>query len=335
MPHTVVSRYARHAGIAALVLGLALMLPVTTNAQVVQGTFERTLTVTAQADLDVTTGSGDVTVRTGPAGSVRIVGHIRASNSWLGTGRSAADKVKALEAKPPIERTGSAIRIGRIEDRDLQQNVSISYEITAPSQCKLRSHTGSGDQNIGDISGPVEIGSGSGNLVVASIGGRVDATTGSGDITVGTVRGGFGAKTGSGNIRAKDVAGEIAVSAASGDIEVAQSAAGDVRASTGSGNVTLRGVQGSLRVNSGSGDAFVQGTPTGEWQLSSASGEITLEVPQTAGFDLDVQSSSGTIDSKHPVTMTGTIDRHRLTGKVRGGGPLITLHTSSGDIRIR
>lgn len=335
MMHVFFRRPLHVAGLVALALGLALCLPETGRAQTIQGTFDRTLAVSGPADLDVTTGSGDVTVRPGPAGSVRVIGHIRASQSWFGAGQGAAEKVKALEAKPPIEQTGNAIRIGRIEDRDLQQNVSISYEITAPAQCKLRSHTGSGDQNIGEISGPVEIGSGSGDLVLGNVGGRVDASTGSGDITAGAVRGGLHASTGSGSVSATDVQGDITVSTGSGDVTVSQAAPGAVRVSAASGDVQLRGIRGALEVDSASGDVIVQGTPAGEWQISSASGGVTLELPETAGFTLDARSSSGGIESKHPVTMTGTIDRRRLEGQVRGGGPLVRVHTSSGSITIR
>ena len=335
MGNAIMNPRARPAGILVLIAALTLILPAFAGAQTVQGSFERTLTVSGPVDLDVTTGSGDITVRTGPAGSVRVTGRIRASQSWLGTGPSAAEKVKAIEAKPPIEQTGNAIRIGRIEDRELQQNVSISYEITAPAQCALRSHTGSGDQTIGDISGPIEIGSGSGNIALGAIGGRVDASTGSGDITAGAVRGPLSAKSGSGNVRAGGVSGELVVSTASGDIEVSQAAAGSVRASAASGNVRLTGIQGSLRASSSSGDISVQGTPTGEWQLSSASGNVSVALPPSAGFDLDAQTSSGSIESKHPVTVTGKIERRTLAGKVRNGGPLIKLHTASGDIRIQ
>ncbi len=328
-------RFSRWAPFAALVLGLVLVIPAIVRAQTVHGKFERSLTVTGEADLDVTSGSGDITVRPGAAGSVHVIGVIKASEPWLGVGRAAADKVKAIEAKPPVEQNGNSVRIGRIEDRDLRQNISISYEITVPAQCRLRAHTGSGDQNIGDIAGPVEIGSGSGDLVLANIGGKVDASTGSGDITVGAVRGPFSARTGSGDIRVKDVAGEVSASTGSGSIEAAQSAAGSVRVNAASGDVRLRAVQGPLHVETASGDIVVQGTPTGEWDLSSSSGGVAIEVPQSAGFELNARSSSGHIDSKHPVTMTGTIERHSLAGKVRAGGPLVKVHTSSGDIRIQ
>jgi hypothetical protein len=159
---------ARFAAIPILVVALILVLPVISSAQTAQGSFERTLTVSGPVDLDITTGSGHVIIRTGPAGSVKVVGRIHAGNSWFSSDRAAADKIKAIEAKPPIEQTGNAIRIGRFEDHDLQQNVSISYDIIAPVQSTLRSRTGSGDQTVDDISGPVDVSSGSGRITLGS-----------------------------------------------------------------------------------------------------------------------------------------------------------------------
>jgi hypothetical protein len=35
-----------------------------------------------------------------------------------------------------------------------------------------------------------------------------------------------------------------------------------------------------------------------------------------------------------PVTVQGILKRNRVEGKVGNGGPLLSLHTGSGDIRI-
>jgi DUF4097 and DUF4098 domain-containing protein YvlB len=320
--------------VAVAAVVLALFLPPAAAAQAVQGSFDRTLTVSGPVDLDVSTGSGSIDVRTGPAGSLRVVGRIKASESWSGGGKSAQEKVKYLESHPPIEQTGNVVRIGRIDDPAMRDNVSISYEITAPAQCKLRSRSGSGSQTIGNIDGPVDAATGSGSLTFGDTGGRVDASAGSGSIEAGAIRGELNAHTGSGSIRVRDVRGAITVSTGSGDVEVAQSAAGEVKISAASGSVNLRGIQSPLRVNSASGSVSVQGTPSGEWHVSTASGSITLQLPETAAFDLDAHTSSGRIDSRHPVTVVGAIDRRGMAGKVRGGGPLVQLRTSSGGIRI-
>jgi len=96
-------------------------------------------------------------------------------------------------------------------------------------------------------------------------------------------------------------------------------------------------VDGAARVNSSSGSITIDGRPAGPWALHSSSGGITITVPPDAAFDLDARTNSGTIDSVHPVTMTvtGKVDRRRIEGKVRGGGPLVEASCSSGSIRIR
>ena len=91
--------------VATAAIVAALLLPAAVAAQAVEGSFDRTLTVSGPVDLDVSTGSGSIEVKTGPAGSLRVVGHIKANGSWSGGGKSAQEKVKYLESHPPIEQT--------------------------------------------------------------------------------------------------------------------------------------------------------------------------------------------------------------------------------------
>jgi len=325
-----------YAGVASTVMVALLGLALSAPAALAQarGGFDRTLKVSGAVTLDVRTGSGSIDVKPGPSGSVHVVGRIEARDSRLGRGLSAAEKVSRLEKNPPIVQTGNSIRLGEIDDPDLKENVSISFEVTVPTQCQVTSRTGSGSQTIGDVDGPVDASTGSGSVRLGSIGGRVEASSGSGSIEAVAVRGEFRAHAGSGSINAREVRGPIDVSTGSGDIEVTQSGPGDVRASTGSGSVRLDGIQGSLHVRTASGSQTVTGTPTGTWDLSCASGSITLRLPATVAFDLDAESHSGSIDSRHPITMTGKVDRHSLRGQVRGGGPTVRLSAASGSIRI-
>lgn len=304
-------------------------------AQTVEGRFERTLAVSGPVDLSVTTGSGRVDVRPGAANSVQIVGRIRAQASWLGSRLSPQEQVRRLEAEPPVEQSRNSIRVGEIKDSDLRNHVSIDFDITVPPQCTLTTRTGSGDQHIGSLSGPVTASSGSGSITLADIRGLVTASTGSGDIQATDLRAGLKAHTGSGSIVARTVSGDVTASTGSGNIDVMQSAPGSVTASAASGDVRLHGVQGALKADSASGDVFVQGVPAASWTVSTASGDITLELPAGQAFDLEARTRSGRIDSKHPITVAGTTDRHRLSGKVAGGGPLVRLQTASGDIELR
>lgn len=318
--------------VAALALALAPLAIAQDRAA--EGSFERSLKVTGAVDLEVKTGAGSIEVRTGDASAVRIMAKIRARDSRWG-GPSAEEKVKRLEQNPPIVQQGDIIRIGEIEDRDLRENVSISYELTVPVQTKLRASTGSGSQAIDGIRGPLEASTGSGGLTLSGIGGDARANTGSGSITLRGVNGALRASTGSGGIRGTGIAGAINASTGSGSIELEQTGeGGSVEASTGSGGVEVRGVRSTLRVRTGSGSIRAQGTPGGEWSLHTASGGITVQLPSNAAFEVNARSNSGRVHTNHPVTVVGTIGPREVRGSVRGGGPLLDLSTSSGSIHI-
>jgi len=74
--------------------------------------------------------------------------------------------------------------------------------------------------------------------------------------------------------------------------------------------------------------------PSGEWKLEAGSGNVTLRLPSTAAFDLHAHTGSGAIESDHPITVQGKVNRHELRGKVRGGGAPLEVSTGSGNIRI-
>lgn len=315
-------------GLAVLLVALAT-LPLQASET---GNFDRTLQVSGTVDLDVVSGSGNVKVHTGGSSSVHVYATIRARDSWFGL--SASEKIKRIQANPPIEQQGNTIHIGKIDDRELQQNVSIDYDLTVPAQTKVNSQTGSGDQNISDVQLALTARTGSGNITVDDIGADVHIRSGSGDLKITTVKGALDAETGSGNIHARGVAGGVSANAGSGEIEVEQVTSGSVRVGTGSGNLKLRGVKGALKAETGSGDITVDGDPTGDWRVGAGSGSIDLKLPANASFNIDARTSSGSLKVNRQITMQGTFSRNHVQGKVGNGGVLLDLHTGSGDIKV-
>jgi DUF4097 and DUF4098 domain-containing protein YvlB len=298
-----------------------------------EGDFQRTLNVSGAVNLEVSTGSGSVRVRSGSAGRVEVHGHVKAGD-WFG-GTSAEERVKRIVANPPIQQDGDVIRVGHIEDSDLRQKISISYDIVVPAETQLHSSSGSGSQTVEGIKGPAEIMTGSGSEKISDLGDRLRAETGSGGIEIDHVKGDVWARAGSGSIRATDVAGAFEGNTGSGHISLEQTAPGAVRADTGSGGVELRGVHGSLDARAGSGTIQAEGDPSGPWSLRTGSGGVRLHLPSDAAFDLDAHTSSGSISVDHPVTVQGTVGRRELRGKVRGGGTPVIVETGSGDIQIQ
>jgi len=317
-----------------LVLGVVLLVAVVAAPSYgsAEGSFDRTLKVTGPVQLEVSTGSGSIRVRPGSAGSVHVVGTIRAQEGW---GGGAEDKVRRLEANPPIEQIGNIIRIGRIEDEELKRNVSISYELEVPADTQVRSESGSGSQEIRGLTGPVRAQTGSGSITVSDIKLEVQAHTGSGSIALTAIGAGVQLHTGSGSIHAQDIHGRVNAQTGSGDITLEQSAPGDVEAETGSGHMELHNVRGALHAETGSGGMNVDGRPTGDWRLEAGSGGISVRLPADAAFDFRAHTGSGGITIDHPLTIQGTVSKSDLQGKVRGGGYLLEVRTGSGHIEVR
>jgi hypothetical protein len=294
---------------------VSLVLAAGLNAAAsIQGSFERTFQVSGPADLEVLTRSGDITVRSGPAGNVTVRGKIHIGDRWFSGDRQAA--VSEIEKNPPIRQAGDSIHIDYLNVRD----ISIDYEITAPADTKVRTQSGSGDQTIEGLHATLDLESGSGDMRLRDLDGEIHLHTGSGDVEAHEVSSSFTAETGSGDIRL-DARGS-----------------GDVHVHTGSGNVELRGVNGGLQAETGSGDVTVAGVQTGTWEIRAHSGNVEIELPSNAAFDLDASTGSGEVVVGRPVTMIvqGRVReaRHSVNGKVAGGGPRLTIHTGSGDVRI-
>ena len=171
-----------------------------------EASFDRTLKVSGPVDLEVVTGSGSITVRSGAPGTISVHGTVR-TGFCLGFcgGGDPDEAMKMIVANPPIEQTGNMVRIGHLGESLRHSNVSISYELVVPPETKLLSKTGSGSQEISGVSGPAEISSGSGALRVTGIAGQVHAHTGSGSITLSQLHGSVRASTGSGTIRGDGV----------------------------------------------------------------------------------------------------------------------------------
>jgi hypothetical protein len=300
--------------------GFAIALVVLFTSTIVfastpQGSFERTFSVSGPVDLEVLTRSGDVTVRTGASSAVIIRGKIFVGDHWLRGSRQG--DVNEIEQHPPIRQEGNSIHIDYVNVHD----IAVDYEITVPAETTVRSRSGSGDQ------------------IIEGTRGNADIQTGSGDVKLARLTGEVRLQTGSGNVRAHEIAGAVKGGAGSGDIEIEETSAGDVDLHTGSGNITARGIQGGFRGEAGSGDITAEGAQSGNWEIRTGSGNVRVRLPGNAAFDADISTSSGTVDVDSPIEMTvqGRVQESRKTirGKVRGGGPLLSVRTGSGDVHIQ
>jgi DUF4097 and DUF4098 domain-containing protein YvlB len=277
------------------ILFAASLLAVSTAA-LAEDRFDRTLNVSAQPDLYVSTGSGNITVHEGSGNQIQVIGHVHAGWSAFG---DIGSRIQHILQSPPIVQDGNTVRIGENVSHEMYENITIDYEITAPAAVALNLHSGSGDIETDHL----------GRYISAS--------------------------SGSGNVRARGISGPAELQTGSGDIELGELAAGDVKARTGSGNVHIHGLNGGLIAHSGSGDIDADGHLNGAATLESGSGSVKLHLGNDAHFNLEASTGSGDIRVNFPnAPHQDDHSRHHLTGPVNGGGPPLEVRTGSGDVEI-
>ena len=233
----------------------------------------------------------------GEPGRVRASGRIRGyADRWTPDGVAVvAGRVRTIRAAPPIELTGDVLRVGHLRS-SLRRQVGVGYEVVVPENTRVRARTGSGDLLIVGVAGPVT------------------------------------ARTGSGGTRVSDVGGDATIEAGSGSVEIL-AVGGDVDVRTGSGAIRVEPFDAALRARTGSGPIQAEGAPGGAWHLTTGSGGIEVDLSDEAAFEINARTRSGAVRSDHPVAVH-EMRRGRLQGRVRSGGPLITLRTGSGSIEI-
>lgn len=307
-----------------------------------EGTFDRTLKVSGPVDLDVTTGSGSITVNRGGNGQVVVHATIRASDIGWFSG-DPSERIKAIQDNPPIEQSGNVIRVGHFYDSDRQRNISISYDIQVPATAQVHSRTGSGHIKIAGVNGPVDASTGSGGIDIDGVASDVRLQTGSGSIDINNVAGTVRAHTGSGSIGGDRIGGGSAVDTSAKFQGKALPLASEGSSAsgrayldfeTGSGSIRLQNIAGELKARTGSGNIEAQGQQTGDWELHTGSGGIRVRLPESSKFTLMARTSSGSVSTDFPLTIQGTVNRRELSGSVNGGGPRLDLHTGSGSIHI-
>lgn len=259
------------------------------------GSFDRSLPISGPVDLDVRTDAGGITVTAGTAASLHIHAVLKAQHGWFDSG-DAEKRIRELERNPPVEQSGNRVRIGYVQEHDLLRGISMRFEIETPPDTQLRARADSGGIRVRGIHGRVDCKTDSGGIDIQDVGSDVHAEADSGGVHINNIKGSVFARVDSGGIDATDVAGQVDAQADSGHIRLGQTSAAAIRAKADSGGVSVKLAPG-------------------------------------AGYDINAESESGRI-SVPEMTVSSAFSRHHIEGKIRGGGPLVSIRVDSGGITI-
>jgi hypothetical protein len=213
--------------LALAVIGLA-----PPGAHAKEQSFTRTISVPDRLDLTIVSGAGNIQIIRGPAGWLRITGHVKA-NDW----RPTDDRLRDIAADPPIQQDRSIIRIGSTVEL---AHVIIDYEIEAPADSIIQASSGIGDIFDEGVGLRVRLNTGSGNVHAIGLGGSIDVRSKEGDIEVEqSGQGEVNAVTGSGNLELRNLHGALRAATDAGSIKISGVPAGDWAVQTGKGDVEL------------------------------------------------------------------------------------------------
>jgi DUF4097 and DUF4098 domain-containing protein YvlB len=228
----------------------------------------------------------------------------------------------------------------------------------------VRAETGGGSIDVGTISGDIALHTGGGSIEVRHANGKLVAETGGGSIEIMSASQGASVETGGGGIQVHQCVGKIKVSTGGGSVDLGDlggpadietgggsihlsSAKGHVDARTGGGGIELYGVP-SAHAETGAGGIVVKLVKTGAEPASSiletSAGDITVyiapDVPISVRANVDLGSGHRITSDFPDIHISSEGDKWgpralSAEGKLNGGGPVLKVRTTTGDICFR
>jgi lia operon protein LiaG len=208
--------------------------------------------------------------------------------------------------------------------------------VTVPTGKQVSLYLAVGKVSVTNVDGDLSIDAASAPVTTLNTRGELRIDVGSGEVRVSQSRGDLSVETGSGAVNVSDVRGEsVGIETGSGEVTGADVRSNQLSIQTGSGDIqvgSLSAPQVSLETGSGAVTADLSGEL---WNLSveTGSGDITLKVPPTLGAEVDMETSSGDIETDFEVAVTRHARDH-LTGRIGDGRGKIDIETGSGGIKL-
>jgi DUF4097 and DUF4098 domain-containing protein YvlB len=223
--------------------------------------------------------------------------------------------------------------------------------------------TGGGSIDVGIIAGDTSLHTGGGSIEVHQANGKVAAETGGGSVEIQSCAQGAGIETGGGSIEVHHCNGRVKASTGGGSIELGD-IGGPAEIETGGGSIRLNSAQGHVHAQTGGGGIELYGVPSA--QVETGAGGIVVKLVNTGGErrDSELETSAGDITvyiaPDVAVNVRASVDLasgHHITsefpdiqirsegdwasktisaeGKLNGGGPVLKVRTTTGDINFK
>jgi hypothetical protein len=228
----------------------------------------------------------------------------------------------------------------------------------------VTAETGGDLIDVGSVGGDATLQTGGGSITIRSVKGNIRAETGGGNISVLSGEQGAVLQAGGGNVEIRRCLGHVKASTGGGSIDLGD-IGGGADIDTAGGSIHLTSAKGAVRARTGGGSIDLYAVPSA--RAETGAGGITVKLVNTGGDRTDsmIETSAGDITvfiaSDVAVTVRASVDLgngHRITselpgihisnegdqwgprtltadGKLNGGGPVLKVRTTTGDICFR
>jgi DUF4097 and DUF4098 domain-containing protein YvlB len=228
----------------------------------------------------------------------------------------------------------------------------------------INAETGGGSIDVGSVASDVSLHTGGGSIKVNSAKGKIEAESGGGSVSIVSGMQGAVLETGGGSIQVERCAGRVKASTGGGSIDLGD-IGGPVEMETGGGSIRLSSAKGPVRAETGGGSIELNGVPSAraetaaggivakfvaangehhDSELETSAGDITVYLAPNVNISVraSIEVANGhNIRSDFPdirvTTEGGDYGPKTVTaeGSLNGGGPVLKVRTTTGDICFR
>lgn len=301
---------------------------------------------TSGSSIEIESLEGEVKARTS-GGSIEV-GQIKNGSVDVGTSGGSIEIEGIENGNGKANTAGGGISVGDVSG-DLEVKTSGGSIEIGRVGGELTAHTAGGGIEIKEGGKNVKAVTSGGSIVVGQAGGDIEVKTAGGGIEVGSVKGMIKAHTAGGSIEIGETLGAVEAGTAGGSISV-DGSGGPVEVKTSGGSIDVKNARGYIEAETAGGSikaelAISDKEMDTHCTLETAGGDVIIYLPGELAATIDAEvriqrraRRNYKIISDFPIEIEGDEKgTRRITGRgtINGGGDLIRLRTTNGDIEIR
>ena len=277
--------------------------------------FHMTFPANPGVRLSVETQNGQIEISGWDKNSVDVDGEKLASSEEL----LREIRIDAAAASPDEIRLRTVVPVG------IHRMAGARYTIHVPKNAVLERIVSSNSSiRVEEVLGDANLRTSNGSINDTSTAGRLDATTSNSSIKVDDHRGDIDAHSSNGHIQVDATGGSLRASTSNSSIEARlhdPRADEPVKLDSSNGHITLS----------------LDGAKLPSVKAGTSNSSIEIWLPAGASAQIHASTSNSSISSGFEMTLPAgsTRSKNRLDAQLGSGGPLITLETSNGAVRVR